>query len=203
MKHVLVLGAGGFIGSHLVARLRDEGHWVKGVDLKYPEFGAHKAHDFEIQDLRRTKYCDEIVAGPHWFDEPWDEVYQLAADMGGAGFVFTGENDADIMHNSGMINMNVARAASVHKVKKVLYSSSACIYPERNQVDPNNPNCKEDSAYPASPDSDYGWEKIFSERIYAAFCIISSDQRALGMVVARKLLQLYVVKSQRQRTIVQ
>lgn len=160
---ILVCGAGGFIGSHLVKRLRAEGHWVRGVDLKYPEFDETQADDFVIGDLRDPDLCRQVV------DTRFDEVYQLAADMGGAGFVFTGENDADIMHNSAMINLNVLDACHRRNVKRVFYSSSACMYPEYNQTDPVNPKCTEDSAYPAAPDSEYGWEKLFSERLYFAF----------------------------------
>ncbi len=163
MKTALVCGAGGFIGSHLVERLKQEGYWVRGVDLKYPEFAPTVADDFLIGDLRDVTVCQRAI------DRGFDEVYQLAADMGGAGFVFTGENDADIMHNSGLINLNVLDAAWKRNVKKIFYSSSACIYPEYNQLDPNNPTLSEDSAYPAKPDSDYGWEKLFSEHIYLAY----------------------------------
>lgn len=163
MKRAIVCGAGGFIGSHLVKRLKREGYFVKGVDLKFPEFGETEADDFVIGDLCDPYICRYVV------DQRYDEIYQLAADMGGAGFVFTGENDADIMHNSGMINLNMLDIARKRNIKKILYSSSACIYPEHNQMDPENPNCAEDSAYPANPDSDYGWEKLFSERLYFAF----------------------------------
>lgn len=163
MKSALVCGAGGFIGSHLVIRLKNEGFWVRGIDLKYPEFGATHADDFIIGDLRDQNVCRNAV------DRKFDEVYQLAADMGGAGFVFTGENDADIMHNSGMINLNVIDSCYKRNVKRIFYSSSACIYPEYNQMDPDNPKCSEDSAYPAAPDSDYGWEKLFSEHLYLAY----------------------------------
>jgi GDP-D-mannose 3',5'-epimerase len=163
MKSALVLGAGGFIGSHMVKRLKDEGYWVRGVDLKYPEFDETAADDFMIGDLRDPMVCQLAV------DRGFDEVFQFAADMGGAGFVFTGENDADIMHNSGLINLNVLETCRRRNVKRIFYSSSACIYPEYNQMDPDNPNCAEDSAYPANPDSDYGWEKLFSERLYLAF----------------------------------
>jgi nucleoside-diphosphate-sugar epimerase len=162
-KKALVTGAGGFIGSHLVTRLKKEGFWVRGADLKYPEFSNTTADDFIIGDLRDAGVCRKVV------DQPFDEVYQLAADMGGAGFVFTGENDADIMHNSAMINLNMLEVCNKIKVKRIFYSSSACMYPEYNQKDPNNPNCAEDSAYPAAPDSEYGWEKLFSERVYLAF----------------------------------
>lgn len=163
MKKALVCGAGGFIGSHLVKRLKKEGYWVRGVDLKYPEYDETVADDFIIGDLRDYSVCQRSI------DQPFDEIYQLAADMGGAGFVFTGENDADIMHNSGLVNMNILDVAWKRNVKKIFYSSSACIYPERNQLDPDNPMTSEDSAYPASPDSDYGWEKLFSERLYLAY----------------------------------
>lgn len=171
MKNGLVCGAGGFIGSHLVKRLKREGFWVRGVDLKYPEFGETHADDFVIGDLRDPVVCKEVT------DQPFDEVYQLAADMGGAGFVFIGDHDAAIMHNSAMINLNMLEASQVVGVKRIFYSSSACIYPEYNQMDPENPNCAEDSAYPAAPDSEYGWEKLFSERLYMAF------NRNYGMVV--------------------
>lgn len=162
-KKVIVTGAGGFIGSHLVKRLKKEGFWVKGVDLKYPEFSETEADDFVIGDLRDPQLCRNIV------DMRFDEVYQLAADMGGAGFAFTGENDADIMHNSATINFNMLDSCHKRNIKRIFYSSSACIYPEYNQTDPDNPKCSEDSAYPADPDSEYGWEKLFSERLYLAY----------------------------------
>lgn len=163
MKKVLVCGAGGFIGSHLVKRLVAEGCWVRGVDLKFPEFSESHAHDFVMGDLREAGFARTVI------DTRFDEVYQLAADMGGAGFVFTGENDAEIMHNSATINLNVLDACRRRNIKRIFYSSSACIYPEHNQLDPENPNCSEDSAYPAAPDSEYGWEKLFSERLYFSF----------------------------------
>ena len=163
MKKALVCGAGGFIGNHLVNRLKSEGYWVRGVDLKYNEFQDTKADDFVIGDLTDPQLCRTVI------DRKFDEVYQLAADMGGAGFVFTGENDADIMHNSGLINLNILDACRRRNVKRIFYSSSACMYPEYNQMDPKNPKCSEDSAYPASPDSEYGWEKLFSERLYLAY----------------------------------
>lgn len=163
MKKTLVCGAGGFIGSHLVKKLKREGFWVRGVDLKYPEFSETEADDFVIGDLRDPNVCKYVV------DQRFDEVYQLAADMGGAGFVFTGDNDADIMHNSALINLNMLEACHKRNVKRVFYSSSACMYPKYNQEDPDNPKCSEDSAYPAAPDSEYGWEKLFSERLYLAF----------------------------------
>jgi GDP-D-mannose 3',5'-epimerase len=163
MKAALVCGAGGFIGNHLVNRLKQEGFWVRGVDLKYPEFSETQGDDFFIGDLRDSYICRHVV------DRKFDEVYQLAADMGGAGFVFIGEHDADIMHNSALINLNMLEACNRRNVKRIFYSSSACIYPEFNQRDPENPNCAEDSAYPAFPDSEYGWEKLFSERLYLSF----------------------------------
>lgn len=163
MTSALVCGAGGFIGSHLVKRLKREGLWVRGVDLKAPLFSESAADSFVIGDLTDPRFAAEVM------DRPFDEVYQLAADMGGAGYIFTGEHDADVMHNSASINLNVARQAVVSQARKLFYSSSACIYPERNQLDPDNPNCAEDSAYPAEPDSEYGWEKLFSERMYLAY----------------------------------
>lgn len=163
MKHALVCGAGGFIGSHLVKYLKKEGFWVRGVDLKLPEFSETFADDFVIADLRDPVNCRDIV------DRRFDEIYQLAADMGGAGFVFTGENDAEIMHNSSIINLNMLEASRKRNNKKIFYSSSACIYPEHNQMDPEKPVTQEDSAYPANPDSEYGWEKLFSERLYLAY----------------------------------
>jgi len=161
-KTILVLGAGGFIGNHLVEYLINNGHWVRGIDLKKPEFGSSMANEFIIGDLRDQKIVGEVM------DLPFDEVYQLAADMGGAGFIFTGDNDAEIMHNSAMINLNVIDSGTKVGIKKIFYSSSACMYPEYNQMDPENPKCSEDSAYPAQPDSEYGWEKLFSERFYMA-----------------------------------
>lgn len=163
MKKVLVCGAGGFIGSHLVKRLKEEGFWVRGTDLKFPRFSATLADDFLIGDLRDPAHCRRVV------DRHFDEVYQLAADMGGAGYIFTGENDADVMHNSALINLNLLESCRDRNIKRIFYSSSACIYPEYNQLDPDNPNTSEDSAYPAAPDSEYGWEKLFSERLYLAF----------------------------------
>lgn len=162
-KTALVCGAGGFIGSHLVTRLKKEGFWVRGVDLKFPDFDDTNADDFVIGDLRDQTVCDRIV------DRAFDEVYQLAADMGGAGYIFTGEHDADIMHNSATVNLNMADRCHKRNIKRVFYSSSACMYPEHNQEDPDNPNCEEKSAYPAAPDSEYGWEKLFSERLFLAY----------------------------------
>lgn len=163
MKKALVCGAGGFIGSHLVKRLKSEGYWVRGVDLKHTEFAPTAADDFVIGDLRDPRVCAAV------FDQPMEAVYQLAADMGGAGYLFTGDNDADVMHNSAMINLNIVDLAKKHGVGRIFYSSSACIYPEYNQLDPDNPKCGEDTAYPAAPDSEYGWEKLFSERLYLAY----------------------------------
>lgn len=167
MKSALVLGAGGFIGSHLVKRLKNEGYWVRGVDLKCPEFSESASDEFVVGDLRENETVKKTMLFKS--EESFDEVYQLAADMGGAGFVFSGMNDAEIMHNSALINLNVAEWAIKYKIKKLFYSSSACIYPEYNQMDPDNPKCSEDSAYPAMPDSEYGWEKMFSERLFFAF----------------------------------
>jgi nucleoside-diphosphate-sugar epimerase len=186
IKKALVLGAGGFIGSHMVRRLRSEGYWVRGVDLKYPEFSETEANEFIIGDLRNVEFVSRVLGFkgyngnfyhpvPDRYVETFDEVYQFAADMGGAGFVFTGDNDADIMHNSAKINLNVLdeQAKLNYKVAinktKIFYSGSACMYPEHNQLDPNNPDCREESAYPANPDSEYGWEKLFSERLYFAY----------------------------------
>jgi len=163
MKKAIVLGGGGFIGHHLVTDLKRQGFWVRAVDLKKPEFEATKADDFVVGDLRSRQVCEEVLK------DDFDEVYQLAADMGGAGFVFVGTHDADIMHNSATINLNVVDVCKKKGIKNILYTSSACMYPEYNQMDPNDPNCKEDSAYPAAPDSEYGWEKLFSERIYLTY----------------------------------
>ena len=185
-KTALVLGAGGFIGNHMVNRLKDEGYWVRGVDIKRPEYGSSRADHFVVRDLRDAKDVEQVIsfAGVNrdpWdtfalqFDKPFDEIYQFAADMGGAGYIFTGEHDADVMHNSATINLNVLDAVRNYNEKrrcnltKIFYSSSACMYPEHNQLDPDNPNCAEDSAYPANPDSEYGWEKLFSERLYLAY----------------------------------
>jgi len=189
MKKALVLGAGGFIGNNLVSRLKREGYWVRGVDLKLPEFNKTDADEFisgNVGDLRSQSNCARVVRFdgkqgnfynnvPEQYKETFDEIYQLAADMGGAGFVFTGENDADIMHNSATINLNILNAVKqLNEIKgtnttKIFYSSSACMYPEHNQLDPDNPNCEESSAYPADPDSEYGWEKLFSERLFLAY----------------------------------
>ena len=174
MKTALVLGGGGFIGSHLVKRLKEEGFWVRAVDLKHPEYWKTFADEFIIGDLRDPNIVSTIMFGPNQTSlddkiNSFDEVYQLAADMGGAGYIFTGNNDANVMHNSALINLNIAHEATKQSVKRVFYSSSACMYPEHNQIDPNNPNCEESSAYPANPDSEYGWEKLFSERLFLAF----------------------------------
>jgi nucleoside-diphosphate-sugar epimerase len=170
MKKALVCGAGGFIGSHLVKRLKSEGYWVRGVDLKHPEFSSSVADEFIIGDLRDQHVVRKVLQITDSWDKGFDEIYQLAADMGGAGYIFTGEHDADVMHNSATINLNVAHTASKFKtLSKIFYSSSACMYPAYNQEDPENPKCSEDSAYPAAPDSEYGWEKLFSERLYFSF----------------------------------
>lgn len=163
MKKALVCGAGGFIGGYLSNRLKQEGYWVRGVDIKHHEFDNCNADEFVIGDLRDPQVVNQVVTNDI------DEIYQLAADMGGAGFVFTGENDADIMHNSATINLNVLNTMKQKGVSKVFYSSSACIYPEFNQLDPSNPSCIEHTAYPAQPDSEYGWEKLFSERLYLSY----------------------------------
>ena len=177
-KRALVCGAGGFIGAHLCKRLKDEGYWVRGVDLKHNEYWSDKNEiydDFILGDLRDINVINKC------FSSKIDEVYQLGALMGGAGFIFIGDNDADIMHNSALINLNIVKACVDHKVEKVFYSSSACMYPERNQLDPDNPNCAESSAYPASPDSEYGWEKLFSERLYLSF----ARNKKLNVRIAR------------------
>jgi nucleoside-diphosphate-sugar epimerase len=163
MKKVLVCGAGGFIGNHLVNRLKQEGFWVCGVDLKLPQFGKTAADNFLLGDLRNQQFCKTT------FETHYEYVYQLAADMGGAGYIFSGENDADVMYNSALINLNVLNLCKEKGVKKIFYSSSACVYPVYNQQDPDNPKCNEDSAYPAQPDSEYGWEKLFSERLYLSY----------------------------------
>ena len=174
-RKALVCGAGGFIGNHLVRRLKKDGLWVRGVDLKFPEFSPTEADDFVIGDLRDPYFCRSIV------DTRFDEIYQLAADMGGAGYIFTGLNDAAIMHNSATINLNMVEATYNRNAGAIFYSSSACMYPAYNQQDPNNPKCREDTAYPAEPDSEYGWEKLFSERLYLAY----RRNRDLNVHIAR------------------
>ena len=176
MKTALVLGGGGFIGGHLAKRLKSEGFWVRVVDIKEKhEFWDHDdiCDEYISGDLRDPKIVSQVIFAPNQHSEDdkvnsFDEVYQLAADMGGAGYIFTGDNDANVMHNSALINLNVVYEAAKKSVKRVFYSSSACMYPEHNQLDPDNPNCEESSAYPANPDSEYGWEKLFSERLYLA-----------------------------------
>jgi len=175
MKKILVCGAGGFIGTHLVNKLKSQGHYVVGADLKYSEYQISQADEFHVVDLRDSASVEKIVT------EDLYEIYQLAADMGGAGYIFTGDNDADIMYNSAMINLNILNEMVKKKVTRVFYSSSACIYPAYNQEDPDNPKCSEDSAYPAAPDSEYGWEKLFSERLFLAF----ARNHGLNVRVAR------------------
>ena len=209
MKRALVCGGGGFIGSHLVSRLKEEGYWVRAVDLKEPEFSTTKADEFVGGDLTDYNFVREVVATGDYFHKPptqyreqFDEIYQLAADMGGAGYIFTGENDANVMQNSASINLNILKAVDelnrfvqsdwYHEARlehtsyepidtKIFYSSSACMYPEHNQLDPENPNCEESSAYPANPDSEYGWEKLFSERLYLAY----NRNRGIPVRIAR------------------
>ena len=179
MKTALVLGAGGFIGSHMVKRLRDEGYWVRGVDLKHPEFSKTEANEFICRDLTDVDNMRRVIrygaSIDNFYSPVFDEIYQFAADMGGAGFIFTGDNDAAIMHNSACINLNLLEEQrklnneeEINRTK-IFYSSSACMYPEHNQLDPDNPDCRESSAYPANPDSEYGWEKLFSERLYLSY----------------------------------
>ncbi len=176
-KTALVLGGGGFIGGHLAKKLKEDGYWVRVVDVKEKhEFWNHDdiCHEYICGDLRDPSIVSKIMFSPIQKSEDdtkgaFDEVYQLAADMGGAGYIFTGNNDANVMHNSALVNLNIAHEATKKSIKRIFYSSSACMYPEHNQLDPNNPNCEESSAYPANPDSEYGWEKLFSERMYLAF----------------------------------
>ena len=183
MKKILVLGGGGFIGGHIAKKLKDDGNFVRVCDIKNHEYlnKDEICNEFFLGDLKDTNFVEQII------DENIDEIYQLAADMGGAGYIFTGENDANVMHNSSMINLNVLNESVKKGIKKIFYSSSACIYPEHNQLDPNNPNCEESSAYPANPDSEYGWEKLFSERLYLAY------QRNYGIDVkiARKSINSF------------
>ena len=162
VKKALVLGAGGFIGSHMVKRLKSEGYWVRGADLKYPLYSKTAADEFFQGDLTEQAFCDVVT------NIEFDEIYQFAADMGGAGYIFSGDNDADVMNNSATINLNILKRIKDYK-PKIFFSSSACMYPEHNQLDPDNPDCREESAYPANPDSEYGWEKLFSERLYFAY----------------------------------
>lgn len=176
MKKIAVLGSGGFIGGHLVTSLKKKGYWVRGVDIKWHEYKKSDADEFIIADLRDPKSVELVI------DNTIDEVYQLAADMGGSTYINTGEHDSDVMHNSCLINLNVLKTCSEKKVKKIFYSSSACVYPEYNQLDPNNPKCSEDSTYPAEPDSEYGWEKLFSERLFFVF---NKDFPELDIRVAR------------------
>ena len=161
-KKALVCGAGGFIGSHMVKKLKSEGYWVRGADVKYPDFSMSEADEFMRGDLTDQVFCDEVT------NIQFDEIYQFAADMGGAGYIFTGDHDADVMNNSATINLNILRNVKEYK-PKIFFSSSACMYPEHNQLDPDTPDCREDTAYPANPDSEYGWEKLFSERLYLAY----------------------------------
>ena len=165
LKKILVCGAGGFIGSHLVKALKEiPNTWVYGIDLKHPEFSKSEAHVMSIGDLRDMRVCEKLFS-----HNKFDEVYQLAADMGGAGYINTGDHDADVMSNSALININVVKMCHKYKVKKILFTSTACVYPEENQLDPNHPICIEDCVYPANPDTEYGWEKLFSERVYQAY----------------------------------
>lgn len=184
MKIAIVLGAGGFIGSHLVRKLKSEGYWVRGVDLKYPEFSPTAADEFIIGDLRDKNFCSQVMFAPNQssaVQNGFDEVYQLAADMGGAQYIFTGENDADIMNNSALININIADLAVKFGVGKVFYSSSACMYPQEIQRISNNTGLKESDAYPANPDSCYGWEKLFSEQLWLAY----ARNKGLNVRIAR------------------
>ncbi|KAA3623090.1 MAG: NAD-dependent epimerase/dehydratase family protein [Proteobacteria bacterium] len=174
MKTALVCGAGGFIGAHMVRRLKAEGIWVRGVDLKHPEYAETAADDFLIGDLRDPDLCRAAL------DRHFDEVYQFAADMGGAGYVFVGDNDADIMHNSATINLNVLRTCADNGIRRLFYASSACVYPAYNQEDPDSPVCSENTVYPACPDSEYGWEKLFSERLYLAFARNKGIESRIG-----------------------
>jgi GDP-D-mannose 3', 5'-epimerase len=181
MKKALVLGAGGFIGAQMVKQLKQRHYWVRGVDLKFPEFSRSEADEFIQADLRDRKIADRVMKAPAGNPGPFDEVYQFAAEMGGAGYIFTGENDTDVMCNSAQININVAEYATIHKVKKLLFASSACVYNEILQTSYENPGLTEESAYPANPDSNYGWEKLFSERVYQSF----QKNKGLHVKIAR------------------
>lgn len=163
MKEVLVCGAGGFIGNHLVERLKREGCFVRGLDLKAPSFSDSAADEFLFADLRDFGMCRTVMY------QRYDEIYQLAADMGGAGYLFSGENNANVLRNSALINLNVLEAARLSRSRRVFFSSSACMYPETIQDNPQSSALKESDAYPAQPDSEYGWEKLFSERLYLAY----------------------------------
>jgi GDP-D-mannose 3',5'-epimerase len=174
-RAAMVFGAGGFIGHHLVARLKKDGFWVRGVDLHLPEFGESEADEFITGDLRDVPFTESLI------DRKFAEVYQLAADMGGAGYLFTGDNDAEVIFNSAQVNLNTARFCTSENVERLLFTSSACIYPMHNQLDPDNPDCAEDTAYPADPESDYGWEKLFAERLYSAF----NRNRGIDVRIAR------------------
>ena len=206
VKKALVLGAGGFIGSHMVKRLKSEGYWVRGADLKYPLYSKTAADEFFQGDLTEQAFCDVVT------NIEFDEIYQFAADMGGAGYIFSGDNDADVMNNSATINLNILKRIKDYK-PKIFFSSSACMYPEHNQLDPDNPDCREESAYPANPDSEYGWEKLFSERLYfayhrnygipvrvARYHNIFGPERGLGRVERRNHLQQSAEKSPASQT---
>ena len=207
-KKALVCGAGGFIGSHMVKKLKLEGYWVRGADVKEPDFSGTEADEFLTGDLTDQSFCKDVT------NIEFDEIYQFAADMGGAGYIFTGEHDADVMNNSATINLNILRNVKDYK-PKIFFSSSACMYPEHNQLDPNTPDCREDTAYPANPDSEYGWEKLFSERLYLLIIvtmmflfalpdiIISSVPKERGRVEEKKLLQQSVAKLLNSRRMVE
>ena len=195
-KIVLVCGAGGFIGSHLVKKLKKEGFYVVGVDLKKPEYSETLADEFILGDLTNQKFVKKV------FNKKFDEVYQLAADMGGAGYIFTGDNDAKIMYSSALINLNVLNEMVNSKSKKIFYSSSACIYPDYNQLNPENPKTSEDSAYPAQPDSEYGWEKLFSEHMFLAYYrnFGLKARKAHGGEDGKRHRRQFAEKWQRQKT---
>ena len=205
MKQALVCGAGGFIGSHVVRRLKADGFWVRGLDLKFPEFSETAADDFVVGDLRDQHLCQAVV------DRKFDEVYQFAADMGGAGYIFIGEHDADIMHNSATINLNMVDACRRRNIRRVFYSSSACMYPAYNQEDPENPNCAEGSAYPAAPDSEYGWRSFLASGFISRSIVIMecsaasrditiySAPKAPGRATGKRRLQRYAERSPKRR----